>query len=29
MVHSPNSGNVVEVKTMAGHRRLRAGNPLG
>jgi hypothetical protein len=29
MVHSPNSGNVVEVKTMAGHRRLQAGNPLG
>ena len=29
MVHSPNSGNVVEVKTMAGHHRLRAGNPLG
>jgi hypothetical protein len=29
MVHSPNSGNVVEVKTMAGHRRLRAGDPLG
>jgi hypothetical protein len=28
MIHSPNSGNVVEVKTMAGHRRLRAGNPL-
>lgn len=29
MVHSPNTGNVVEVKTMSGHRRLRAGNPLG
>jgi hypothetical protein len=29
MIHSPNSGNVVEIKTMAGHRRLRAGNPIG
>ena len=29
MVHSPNTGNVVEIKSMAGHRRLQAGNPLG
>jgi len=29
MVHAPNTGNVVEVRTLNGHRHLRAGDPLG
>ena len=29
MVHAPNSGNVVEVRTLTHSRGLRAGDPLG